>query len=269
MSLFKQIEQVKSSAEEIIITGQPPEKQPADTDSSSLQPDGPPADRKQAAPRRQPKPEQLKFLKPCSICYGREFTHRENGGFFCNTCQPGIKGHPVIAMGPRQPPETITGLPCAGCGSSTWTKERDGYQFPDGFIVDGWHCGGDRCPVKLLTGNKEADQRTKDLVMNPDPPAAAKQALTLPDDPPGDEEKYFRASFSWIMDHLPQLLAAGWTRPGLFRRSKFRWPLGSWGAAWSAVWGKPDLRVQIGSRGELVFTFSSGVRKVTQRINKS
>jgi hypothetical protein len=153
MGLFDQINRAVNSDEPPILAGQD------EKHSSSLQPEGQAQERKVKADRGPAtRPEKLKFLKPCSICFGREFIHRENGGFFCTNCQPGIEGHPVIALGHREPPEKVTGLPCAGCGSTTWTKEKDGYQYPDGSIVDGWHCGGKRCGVKLLSGNKEADR---------------------------------------------------------------------------------------------------------------
>jgi hypothetical protein len=219
----------------------------------------------ETARRRAVRPEKLKFLKPCSICQGREFTHREHGGFFCNNCQPGIEGHPVIAMGHREPPETVTGLPCASCGSTTWTKEKDGYQYPDGTITDGWHCGGKHCGVKLLSGNKDAD-RDRDMIELAGPPWEDRRYYQAAGASTAAEKEYFLIGYAWIRDHLPELLAAGWTRAALFRRARYRWPLGPWGAAWSVAWKKQDLKVRIGGRGELIFTFSSDSRMITQRI---
>lgn len=44
-----------------------------------------------------------KDLKPCSICYGLDFIHGENGGYFCVTCQPGVRpGVPVQAGAKRR-----------------------------------------------------------------------------------------------------------------------------------------------------------------------
>ena len=54
----------------------------------------------------QAKAEKLKFLKPCPLCQGREFTHGKNGGFFCNVCQPDVIGLPVIALGRRVVPQS-------------------------------------------------------------------------------------------------------------------------------------------------------------------
>lgn len=82
----------------------------------------------------------------------------------------------------------------------------------------------------------------------------------------GEELQHFRDGRAWIMDHLPELQAAGWTRPALFRRSPFSWPCGPWGAAWISAWSAPGRRVRIGDRGELVFTFLSSGRVITQRI---
>jgi len=150
MSLFDFIENEPDQAPEPTI----PTRQPS---RGSSKPDH------QATTGQRPwkqKPERLKFLKPCPICQGNEFTHGNNGGFFCNHCQPGIKGHPVIALGCRQPPETVEGLPCGGCGATLYTKIENGFIFDDGSLADGWHCGGMNCPVKILIGNKKVDQAT-------------------------------------------------------------------------------------------------------------
>lgn len=50
--------------------------------------------------KKQRKPERLSFLRPCPLCAGRAFIFGLHGGFFCSTCQPGIKGQPVEATGP-------------------------------------------------------------------------------------------------------------------------------------------------------------------------
>ena len=254
MSLFDQVDQAINAEKAVIISTQ---DEHFSLKSEGSVPDPPASNSKRPQKKT---PEKLKFLKPCTICQGREFTHRKNGGFFCKTCQPGIDGTQVIATGHRKPLETVDGLPCARCASTTYTREKDGYQFPDGTIIDGWHCGGGSCLVKLLTGNKDVDLETLAL-------AAEWQTQ---EEEPGmkhiHEKRYFRAGFPWIMDNLDKLLTAGWSRLALFRRSKFRWPCGPWGAAWLSVWCKPDLVVRIGSRGEIVFTFPSPGRTVTHRI---
>ena len=57
------------------------------------------------------------------------------------------------------PEQTITGLPCGGCGSTNYRQVANGYEFPDGGRVGGWHCGSPTCGVKLLTGNHEVNQK--------------------------------------------------------------------------------------------------------------
>ena len=88
--------------------------------------------------QKAPKPEKLKFLKPCPICGGRDFIHGHKGGFFCISCQPGIEGLPVLALGYRKPPEKAKGLPCPTCGATTYGKEEKGFLLPDGTVTDGW-----------------------------------------------------------------------------------------------------------------------------------
>ena len=62
---------------------------------------------------------------------------------------------------PPPPPATtgppVPGLPCAGCGSTSYRRVVNGYTYPDGTRTNGWHCGGRECHVKLLTGNKTID----------------------------------------------------------------------------------------------------------------
>ena len=59
------------------------------------------------------------------------------------------------------PDQTVNGVPCGGCGSTIYRRVVGGYIFqnPDESPVDGWHCGGEHCHVKLLTGNKDVDHR--------------------------------------------------------------------------------------------------------------
>lgn len=68
----------------------------------------------------------------------------------------------------------------------------------------------------------------------------------------------FRAGFPWITAHLAEFLAAGWARRELFGRGRHRWPIGNWGAAWALPFGQPDKTPDIGTRGEIVFTFVNG-----------
>jgi len=40
-------------------------------------------------------------LKHCPLCNGHEFTHGNQGGYFCTTCQSGHEGDPFLASGKR------------------------------------------------------------------------------------------------------------------------------------------------------------------------
>ena len=57
---------------------------------------------------------------------------------------------------PSPPPSTIgpevPGLPCGGCGSTSYRRVVNGFIFPDGSRTDGWSCGGRECGVKLMVG---------------------------------------------------------------------------------------------------------------------
>ena len=197
-------------------------------------------------PKLRPRPERLKFLKPCPICRGKEFTHGKNNGFFCNPCQPGIEGAPVLAGGAWQPPETVDGLPCAGCGSTTYQRIENGFIFDDLSLADGWHCGGENCSIKLFSRSG-----------NTGPPDLGDRNHLAPPPRPAEQKKYSQAGFPWIMAHLSALLAAGWTRPELFRRSAHNWPVGQWGVAWLSAWTKPGLKIDLDHRtGVLCFRFT-------------
>ena len=62
---------------------------------------------------------------------------------------------------PISPPPTtgpeVSGLPCGGCGSTSYRLAPSGFRYPDGTLGDGWHCGTPGCHVKLLTGIKTVD----------------------------------------------------------------------------------------------------------------
>lgn len=75
---------------------------------------------------------------------------------------------------------------------------------------------------------------------------------------------YFKAAFPWIMNHLAELQKVGWTRPTLFRRGKYKWPIGNWGIAWMNIWNKSNLEIQIRPNGTLAFTFSSSGKRIIQ-----
>ena len=67
---------------------------------------------------------------------------------------------PPTAAAPEIPIE-VEGLRCGGCGRTSYKRVANGYQFPDGTVADGWHCGGEHCHVKLLSGNKAVDKRQR------------------------------------------------------------------------------------------------------------
>lgn len=97
--------------------------------------------------------------------------------------------------------------------------------------------------------------------------------LSSVQDPPGEQHTfqqriYFDAAWPWIKQNLPRLLAAGWTRAALLRRSKYRWPYGTWGAAWLPPWAKDEVIVSLGARGEIVFSYPSGERTISQTVHK-
>lgn len=50
----------------------------------------------------------------------------------------------------------------------------------------------------------------------------------------------WRAGRQWIKDHMPELLAQGWTRPELLRADTIKFPCGQWGAAWFWELDKPE-----------------------------
>ncbi len=215
--------------------GQPPEPLPIPAENKG----------KNNGHQKAPNPEKLKFLKPCPICGGRDFIHGHEGGFFCISCQPGIEGLPVLALGYRNPPEKAKGLPCPNCGATIYGKEEKGFLLPDGTVTDGWHCGGASCRVKLLIG------ATVDRHLKTNRPGS-RRALLSPDS--GDQ--CFKAAFPWVQDHLQKLLAAGWTRPELFRRDRCAWPLRKWGLCWLPIWKKTNVKIKIEDSGQLIFSFT-------------
>ena len=72
---------------------------------------------------------------------------------------------PPAPAGTETPAE-VEGLPCGGCGATRYRRVKDGYSYPDGGQVDGWHCGGLDCNVKLLTGNKDVDNLNRPTKRN-------------------------------------------------------------------------------------------------------
>ena len=50
-----------------------------------------------------------------------------------------------------------------------------------------------------------------------------------------------RSAMPWINEHMPRLLASGWTRRSLFQAGRHPHPCGDWGLAWCWCWSSPDL----------------------------
>ena len=159
------------------------------------------ADNKEAAPQKKRKSiDRLKFLKPCTRCGGRNFTHCRYTGFFCSDCHPEVIGDLAYALGnPDQP----TGKP---------QKKRS----------------GQICPTKT------------------------------------EAERTFAAGSPWVFKNKAALLAAGWTRSELFRRSRIRYPAGNWGLAWLSVWLRPGVQARLTKKGAVKFHFVANDRKITQ-----
>jgi hypothetical protein len=75
-----------------------------------------------------------------------------------------------------------------------------------------------------------------------------------------------RAALPWINEHMPRLVASGWTRKSLFQAGRHPYPVGQWGLAWSANWTNPDLlSVSIDESGGVAFLLAEASgREVVQ-----
>lgn len=162
---------------------------------------------RQTKQQSQHKQEKLKFLRPCPLCQGRYFTYGQKGGFYCETCQPGIAGSPVYATG----------------------KERRKIQAVGSIKIQ---AQSQKYPAQTRKGKSE--------------------------------KECFKIGFPWIMEHLKELLACGWTKPELFSRSRHKWCVGDWGVAWLPIWARQKVDIKIQSTGAIHFIFKSGGRIVTQ-----
>jgi hypothetical protein len=75
-----------------------------------------------------------------------------------------------------------------------------------------------------------------------------------------DMFKSWEIARPWLLAHLPELEAAGWTKHLLFRAGRDKYPLGGWGPAWLHCWQQRGLEVKISNDGTLVFTWPRSER---------
>lgn len=162
----------------------------------------------------------------------------------------------------RPKPERLAFLqPCPLCGGRQFIHGTGG-----GFYCVACQPGQQGLPVEAAGPDRqERTEPPEDLTPAGDlGDGQHHQAGPDQGDPSEEQRAHFRAAWPWIKEHLAPLLAAGWTRAALLRRAKFRWPYGPWGVAWLSLWSQPELAVTIGPRGEIVFTFPSHGRTITQ-----
>ncbi len=64
----------------------------------------PPVEKARPSKQNKPNPDPpLNMdLRPCPLCKGISFIHNETGGYYCQSCQPGIIGKIVISGGPER-----------------------------------------------------------------------------------------------------------------------------------------------------------------------
>jgi hypothetical protein len=113
----------------------------------------------------------------------------------------------------------------------------------------------------------DADPGTDPPALPATPCHAPHRRLSRPrkSKPTPDMVRAYKAGRRWILAHLDGLLARGWTRPGLFRAGRFRYPCGEWGLAWTSTWGNPRLGgVDMAEDGTVVFELHETGRVVRQ-----
>lgn len=71
----------------------------------------------------------------------------------------------------------------------------------------------------------------------------------------GPEYALLKKSLPWVEQNQVELLSAGWTKPQIYRRGKFRWPYGTrWGLVFSPAWRFPLAEVDVNEKnGDVVF----------------
>jgi hypothetical protein len=180
-----------------------------------------------------------------------------------NQPEPPAGPPPRPRSAPRKPERLNFLQPCPLC---------DGRQFIHG-VGGGFFCetcqpGQQGQPVEAAGPDRQVPTITPED-LEPVAAVGSTHQADIPDTEPTEQQRaYFLAAWQWITKNKEPLLAAGWTPATLFRRSIYRWPYGHWGVAWLPVWNKPGVTVTIGHRGELIFSFSSNGRAITQAAHK-
>lgn len=170
---------------------------------------------------------RLSFVQPCPACGCRYFRFVSETGFHCAGCFPHHPGRPIYAAG-------------SGQGGA----QRSGPRFISS-----------ETDIAATGQDDPADDHDR-----PSPAAIAADRTDR------GELSRFKAGFPWVREHLQHLLSLGWTRAELFRRSRHRWPLGPWGLAWLFPVDQPGLTIEIGTGGEVVFTYPSNGRTIKQAV---
>ncbi|MEA4857097.1 MAG: DNA primase, partial [Solidesulfovibrio sp.] len=115
--------------------------------------------------------------------------------------------------------------------------------------------------------SRDGDPAIKPPALPATPDHAQHRQLSRPrkSKPTPDMVRAYKAGRRWILAHLDGLLSHGWTRPGLFRAGRFRYPCGEWGLAWSSAWVNPVLGgVILAEDGTVVFELHETGRVVRQ-----
>lgn len=157
-------------------------------------------------------------------------------------------------------PERLSFLsPCPVCHGRTFLHIDGG-----GFACRTCQPGLFGHPVEAAGPDRPTPATNVDLLLAGDHHDTHPTVPASNDEPTEQQRAHFAAAWPWIKENRAALLAVGWTMAALVRRARYRWPYGPWGVAWLPPWSKPGLVVTVGRHGEIVFTYPSGSRKITQ-----
>lgn len=136
--------------------------------------------------------------------------------------------------------------------------------------------GKGHAPAELpVAMTAQADEARDDLSLTPSAsrpgPAPQEPHRRLPrprrSKPTPSMVRTYKTGRRWILAHLDALLANGWTRSGLFRAGRFRYPCGEWGLAWASTWSKPTLGcVDMAEDGTVIFQINEPGRMVVLTV---